>query len=182
MRNCYFTSDTHFYHKNVLKYQEAERPFDDVMEMNEEIIKRHNEVVTKKDDIYYIGDFAFTGNNNICDILKRLNGRKHFVFGNHDRQMRHKSVEPYFDWMRSYHDLNLKQYGYKMPPMVLFHYPIDNWNRKFHGAYHLFGHTHSSKFDQVGRMNVGIDSHNLYPWSLEDVIENLKSMERDSES
>jgi len=180
MREAYITSDNHFYHKNILKYQKEERPFDDVLEMNEVIIERHNEVVKDKDDIYYLGDFAMTGNNNIIEILKRLNGRKHFVFGNHDRQMKHDSVKEYFDWMFQYHELKVKQYGFKIPPITLFHYPMERWNRKSYGSFHFFGHTHSNEFDEVGRFNVGVDNHNLYPWSLAEAIENLESIGRDN--
>ena len=43
----FFTADQHFSHANIIKY--CNRPFDNVREMDSEIIKRHNSVVTDKD-------------------------------------------------------------------------------------------------------------------------------------
>jgi calcineurin-like phosphoesterase family protein len=39
----FFSSDYHFYHKNVIKY--CNRPFNNVEEMNEKIISNHNKLV-----------------------------------------------------------------------------------------------------------------------------------------
>lgn len=39
----WFTSDTHFYHENILRY--CSRPFKDISEMNETLIRRWNETV-----------------------------------------------------------------------------------------------------------------------------------------
>lgn len=177
--SVFFTSDTHFHHKNILKYQSDERPFETMDEMIDEMVKRHNSVVKKNDDIYYLGDFAFANQNKIAAVLERLNGNKYLIFGNHDRQMKGDKVTQYFKWMRNYHELPIKGLGYKgKAPLVLFHYPIENWNRKHYGSYHLYGHTHSTDYDCKGRLNVGVDSHDLTPWSLAEVMETLESMDK----
>lgn len=173
--SVFFTSDQHFYHKNILKYQPNDRPFNSVNEMNEAIIEAHNKVVSKNDHVYFLGDFAFTNINNTIKILKRLNGIKYLIYGNHDRKMKLDDIEPFFEWRKQYFELNMKQFGYKeIAPIVLFHYPIDRWNRKSYGSYHLFGHVHSSEYDDDLRLNVGIDSHNLTPWNLTEVLEYFK--------
>ena len=179
MTKLFFTSDNHFSHKNILKYQPEDRPFADIDEMNEMIIERHNSVVGKDDQVYFLGDFAFTNLNNTIEILERLNGRKFLVYGNHDRVMRDKKIDSYFEWRKQYYELNLKGYGYTgYAPMVLFHYPIERWNRKSYGAYHLFGHVHSSEYNDDLRLNVGVDSHNLTPWELTEIMEYFKNEER----
>lgn len=82
MSEIWFTSDTHFGHKNILEYEKEARPFKTVEEMNETLISNWNNTVGKKDTIYHIGDFAF-GRHNIS-IAGRLNGIKKLVLGNHD--------------------------------------------------------------------------------------------------
>lgn len=83
MTKTWFISDTHFGHANILKYDE--RPFADLEEMQEEIIKRWNKKVKNGDTVWFLGDFAFTNKKDyIQPILKRLNGIKNIVMGNHD--------------------------------------------------------------------------------------------------
>lgn len=46
----WFTSDTHFGHKNIIDY--SNRPFSSVEEMNEVLINNCNERVSNDDEIY----------------------------------------------------------------------------------------------------------------------------------
>ncbi|MFW6046363.1 MAG: metallophosphoesterase [Candidatus Woesearchaeota archaeon] len=81
----YFTSDQHFYHKNVIRY--CQRPYSDITQMQNDIIKKHNEVVSKKDTVYHLGDFAFLRKDQITKIsglLEKMNGEHHLILGNHD--------------------------------------------------------------------------------------------------
>ncbi|MEN9358901.1 MAG: hypothetical protein RL095_436 [Verrucomicrobiota bacterium] len=43
----FFTGDQHWFHENIIKY--TQRPFQNVEEMHEELILRHNAVVGKND-------------------------------------------------------------------------------------------------------------------------------------
>lgn len=76
----FFFSDPHFYHANIIKFG---RPFSDVNEMNERIVKNWNETVTPEDKVWVLGDCVFAGKENL-KIFERLNGRKFLVLGNHD--------------------------------------------------------------------------------------------------
>jgi calcineurin-like phosphoesterase family protein len=78
LNHLWFTSDTHFSHeKTRIK---AARPFDNISEMDKEIIKQWNKIVKPNDIVYHLGDF---GN---LDILKKLNGRIRLIMGNHERK------------------------------------------------------------------------------------------------
>ena len=81
--NTFFTADTHFGHKNIIKY--CNRPFASLDEMNETLIENWNKVVSLEDTVYILGDFAYCSKTSVEDFLKRLNGEKHLISGNHER-------------------------------------------------------------------------------------------------
>ena len=95
MSRYILSADYHLGHSNILKY--ANRPFATAFEMNEAIIKNHNERV-KPDDIFiHNGDFLFKHNKALDteaggrpvkadEWLARLNGQKIMIMGNHDAQ------------------------------------------------------------------------------------------------
>lgn len=84
MGKTFFIGDTHFGHKNVIKY--CHRPFATVAEMDEALIKNWNKVVTNNDKVIMVGDFAFAPVSRIVEIGLQLNGRKTLVMGNHDNK------------------------------------------------------------------------------------------------
>jgi calcineurin-like phosphoesterase family protein len=57
MKNIFFTSDTHFYHTNIIKY--CNRPFSSVEEMNQKLIENWNNTISEHDTIFHLGDFMF---------------------------------------------------------------------------------------------------------------------------
>lgn len=88
MRNIWFISDTHFNHEAILTFKDDDgnliRNFDNVMEMNETMIERWNEVVKDGDKVYHLGD-VFLGDKVLFrENWSRLKGRKRLVVGNHD--------------------------------------------------------------------------------------------------
>ena len=55
----YFTADTHFCHSNIISI--CERPFMNIIEMNNCLIDNWNSIVTNHDEIYILGDFLYKG-------------------------------------------------------------------------------------------------------------------------
>ena len=80
----FFTSDLHFDHYNIISF--AKRPFKTEAEMNECIIKRFNNKVPEDGVTYILGDlYASTKNPELLSSwIRRLNGKKHLILGNHD--------------------------------------------------------------------------------------------------
>lgn len=78
----YFTSDTHFYHSNIIGF--CKRPFKNVEDMNETLIENWNRVVSQDDIVFHLGDFCMGGSHEWTKILNRLNGKIYLILGNHD--------------------------------------------------------------------------------------------------
>lgn len=84
----FYTSDLHFGHKKVIDY--CDRPFRtadgqlDTLTMDESLIRWYNEIVGPDDNVYIIGDVAMGDKSRIPNLIRRLNGRKHLILGNHD--------------------------------------------------------------------------------------------------
>ena len=78
-------SDPHFGHAKVIQYEN--RPFSTVEEMNDELVKRWNKVVTPRDHVFMLGDFCFGDDDLTYNLMHELNGHKHIITGNHDRDI-----------------------------------------------------------------------------------------------
>lgn len=63
MTSTWFIGDLHFFHKNILFFENEKRPFSCLEEMHEHIIKKWNENVKEKDKIYCLGDMIFDQKN-----------------------------------------------------------------------------------------------------------------------
>lgn len=172
----WFTSDTHYFHKNVLEY--CNRPFASVEEMNEALITNWNRVVSPHDTIYHLGDFALCKSAQAIEILKQLNGHKHLIFGNHDKSLR-KSQE-FLDLWESTQDLKEIKVPDETAPtgtrkIVMCHYAMRVWNQSHYSSYSIFGHSHSNLYDDPHLLScdVGVDCWDYTPVSFEQIREKL---------
>ena len=86
----FIIADLHLDHANIIRY--CHRPFSDVHKMNSEIVSRWNETVGKFDTVYFLGDLVYSRDSGrtIRKWNHRLNGRKIFIWGNHDRYLKCK--------------------------------------------------------------------------------------------
>ena len=168
MKNTWLSADLHLKHKNILKFQ-PNRKFDSLDEHDEAIIENWNKIVKPKDDLWFLGDFAFASQVVALEYLKRLNGRIHFIIGNHD----HKVVKNInFQRLLSFLGDFTTIRGFHKLPITLCHYPFLSWPHSGRGSYHFHGHTHGY-IDNTGtnRIDVGIDTHpNLRPWNIDELI------------
>lgn len=170
----YFTSDTHFGHKNVIPY--CERPFKDVDEMTEGLIAGWNERVTPDDEVFVLGDFSFYGSTKTAAILARLNGTKHLIRGNHDDiKTEEKAIRLGFASMRDSRIIRLGDMSF-----VLSHYPYEGDSTEIDryierrpqdtGLWLLHGHVHREWMVEGRQINVGVDVRHYKPISEEEVL------------
>lgn len=175
--NVFFTSDLHFGHKNIIRFDN--RPFTSVEEMDEALIRNWNKKVKKNDLIYILGDISWHKDDKTCEIFERLNGRKILIKGNHDRV--HGKIKNYFEEITDYKEITLP--GNKH--ITLCHYPIVFFNRHHYGAFMFYGHVHNShewqmtenyKFEleeldiRCNMFNVGTMVHNYEPVTFEEIV------------
>ena len=171
----FYTSDLHLFHNNVIKLNN--RPFQDMDEMVKFIVNKWNAKVKNCDLVRIIGDVGYPKNKqdveNVIKILSILNGDKELVTGNHDTKfLKEKSFRKLFKKISLY---DYAKDGKRK--VVLFHYPIEEWNGYHNGSYHLFGHVHGNEdnLKQIDRrFNVGMDVNGFVPVTLDELITKAK--------
>lgn len=152
----YFISDTHFSHKSIMQY--SKRPWQTVEEMDEALIQNWNAVVPQIDaHVFHLGDFGFGHPEDMADILRRLNGNKYLLLGNHDRNVNAKMKDA-FIWVKDYYELMVLDNDRKQK-IVLCHYPLGSWNVCHYGSWNLHGHCHGNyKYTRGKQLDVGVDA------------------------
>jgi len=161
----WLTSDTHFGHGNILGY--CSRPFKDSGEMDEELIRRWNEKVGKKDLVYHLGDFAFGSKSKTAWYISRLNGEKNIILGNHDGYPTRWYMENGFMWASRF-------------PIIYMEFILLSHTQQFLNPsstfFNVHGHVHNGLPHRPNRqyMNVSVDVTDFYPVSLAYVLEEIK--------
>jgi len=172
----WFTSDSHFFHRNIIEL--ANRPFANLDDMHAQLIALHNSVVRPEDEWYHLGDFAFTNKpSKVEEIVNRLNGKGRIILGNHDKDWGKKLPDKtiYRPWegrphVKAYQVIDMVINDQQV---VLCHYPIASWPGIGHGSWHLHGHSHGKLQQPKGlrRMDVGVDCWGYRPVSFEEIAE-----------
>lgn len=168
----WFTSDLHFNHQNILKYEPVSRPFETVEEMNEVLIKNWNDRVHSKDTVYVLGDLSMGSYDKIAPLIKRLNGKIILVRGNHDTP---KRIEVYKSLGIEVQDIAYIRYKGRF--FILCHFPIaseefmDMVVRDNSEVVNLYGHIHHNapKGYHKGTYHVGVDTNDLAPVSIHQI-------------
>jgi len=150
-------SDTHFYHKNVIEYEN--RPFLSLEHMHKSMIQDWNMVVKKRDFVYVLGDLAFGNKQMIKDIISKLNGRIHLIMGNHDSKRSYKWwQESGIEWVSKYPVIYEDIY-------IFSHRPLANIGT---GFTNIHGHMHSKLYTADSQhFNVSVDNIGYKPVDFE---------------
>ncbi len=174
MSNTWWTSDTHFGHRNIIRY--CDRPYSSVEEMDEAIIKEWNNKVGPEDIVYHLGDFSFYRKVDVAiSLLERLNGDIFFIKGNHDSDqfLKKAMMSSSVLGVKDIHSVKIDDPDapHGKQRIVMCHYAMEIWDRAHYGAWHLFGHSHGTLPDNLDKMrlDVGLDNHDMKILSYEDI-------------
>jgi len=185
----WFTSDLHFGHLNIISY--ANRPFDDVEEMNAGLRDRWNACVADDDEVWVLGDVAMGRISHTLPLVGGLNGRKLLVAGNHDRcwaghgwlasHWTHRYLEAGFAEVHQ-GAVRLEVGG---QPVLACHFPYRGDSQdsdRFvehrpvdEGLWLLHGHVHSQWRQLDTMINVGVDVWGYRPVAAETLGELIAS-------
>ena len=163
--DIWFTSDTHYGHKNIIGY--CDRPYDSVYQMNQDMIANYNALVGPNDTVWHIGDVAFGGKSDINDVLWALNGKIHLVLGNHDFKTLRGDLLKRFESVQHYAEINFQR-----TKIVMCHFPFSSWHKQHRGSINLHGHSHGKKQPHgKRRLDVGVDCHEFYPIHIREAFD-----------
>lgn len=157
MAKVFLISDLHLGHSNVLNF--GNRPYSDIETMNEGAVSEWNQVVTKRDKVFVLGDIAW--NSQGLKLYGRMNGQKTLIMGNHDNRFLPSELTKYFHKIHG--ALRYKQ-------CILTHIPIhptefQRWR------YNIHGHLHGNKIDDPRYINVNVDTTQTFrPIEFETLI------------
>ena len=100
--------------------------------------------------------------------MSRCNGTKILVEGNHDRKTLQDPVfRNCFKEVHKYLDIN-----YNGTKVVMFHYPICEWDQMHRGSVHFHGHLHggTSGMEKFRCRDMGMDATFQIAITMEDAI------------
>jgi len=153
--NFFFTADEHYGHEKSIYHNQ--RPFKSVEEMEKVLIKNHNSIVKKDDITIHAGDFVWKHSDE-KQIIKKLNGNHIVLCGSHGFSKGQKQI-----WEKTIE-------GQKV---VVCHYAMRTWAASHYNSWQLHGHSHGG-LEPIGKqIDVGVDTHNFFPWSWEEICKTM---------
>jgi calcineurin-like phosphoesterase family protein len=164
----FVTSDTHIGHRGILSFCGDVRQFEDVTEMNKELVRRWNAVVKPDDTVYHLGDVFWHAMSSAkrWRYFHMLNGKKHLIVGNHDDA---KTLAlPWLSTTPGVKVLNERDGLH----VTLCHYPpntMGKWQRSGNSIW-LHGHIHSMIPQSMPVYDVGVDANGLAPIKLNKLV------------
>ena len=171
----FVTSDLHFCHDREFVW--GARGYADVNEMNEAQVRKWNEIVTDEDEVWVLGDLMLGDFEQGLSYLKQLKGKIHVCLGNHDTSKREQAYRN-LGW-----DVQLcARMKYKKISFYLSHYPTITHNidekELWQVVVNLYGQTHQTTnfyHDDPWMYHVGVDSHDGYPVSMDQVLADIRA-------
>ena len=187
----FFTSDLHLFQAEVLKY--SNRPFENIKEYQDAIIKRWNSVVPSYGIVYILGDLGIVGRSkDINNLISKLHGTHVVIRGNHDKGSNYLykcGIDVVLESATIYINNQRVEMNH-CPPRGIFREDVSNMrgslpSENWHGeskhdritrdynddSIWLHGHTHKNESERIlGKMfDVGVDANKYTPVSISQI-------------
>jgi len=169
--STFIISDTHFSHKNIVKY--SYRPgFDhkydnhDYEYHNVLMVSNWFKAVGKNDKVLHLGDVAFNKRTTEAEMyLQDLPGEKYLILGNHDKAPREWYESMGFTIIEPFH------FEYDGHKVWFDHYPKERLMPKELSVYgHVHNNPHNSTFSHL---NVSVEVMAYSPQRLIPLLDSL---------
>ena len=182
MTKRFVTSDTHFNHDKIIKFERPDfmgidtTDSEDLDNMEDFIIERWNKVVKPEDTVYHLGDFALGNRKDIPRITARLNGNIVLILGNHDRSEMLKNPAK---WGFA----EVHAFGLDLKDVSLCHYRMRHHRRRigFHGHEHrtdarlrIDPRDHAKR--PYAHVNVCVENWDYTPQNVDHLLEEVDSI------
>lgn len=156
MAEVYFLGDTHFGHRNILKYRPQ---FKTIKEHDDYIIDRINSVVTKRDKLILTGDICF--DRGALDCLRRIKCPCiHLLLGNHD--------DYNIDFKKEVNGVQWVSGDFKYKEFWISHIPLHPDNLR--GRVNIHAHLHEGKMkDKYNYVHTSCEQLDYTPISLQQI-------------
>lgn len=154
------------------------RGFKNIQEHDEIIINNWNSAIAPDDDVYFLGDLFLNDNKKGLEILSQLNGKIHFIIGNHDTDVRVELLKKHPKIV----EINFaKRIKIGKHLFFLSHYPTitANYDDKKLNEHliNLHGHLHDlNRFynNNPYVYNVALDAHNNTPIEIQEILNDIR--------
>jgi len=155
-------------HKNIVVFKNRDgsqlRPFATIEEHDEMLIQNWNKVVGQYDRVYHLGDVAIARKG--LESVKRLNGKKVLVPGNHDIFKLKDYVEAGFE--------NIC--GVKvLEHMILSHIPLSEHSITERFGTNVHGHLHGNVIPNPRYFSVSMEQIDFSPIHYDEALLRIKA-------
>ena len=164
MPKIFLAADLHFGHKNIIEYEN--RPFVDIKDMDEALIRNWNNKVNKNDKIFVAGDFSFYDKEETANIVRQLNGHKILIKGNHDNHSNQFYLDVGFAEVSKYPIIYNDWF-------VIQHEPPHYYNDRT-PLFYIYGHVHGCEmYPTIAKQSacVSIERWEYAPVDLNTIID-----------
>jgi len=158
------------WHLGENRFELMNRPFSSQQQMVDYLIKKHNQIVAKDDEVFMLGDVCYKETPEYLKYVADFNGKKILVRGNHDRGITDEEFKNYFE------DIIPEGKGIEIKiediPCYFTHYPTQGRQ----GCFNVVGHIHAAWKYQLNMLNCGVDVHHFSPVNLSTIPIHFKAI------